>query len=177
MEESDLRLNKDKCKLKHERLSYFGHVIDKDGVSPSDEKVKAIQEFSPPQNIKELKQYLGLVNYMGKFILNLVTVIQPMNNLQRADVAWIWGPTQDKAFQKVKDMLSSAPILALYDATKPTIMSVGCQQLRPGSSFTSTAWRIAAPSSLRIMYADQCRSEVHPARKRVSGERMGLRAV
>jgi len=92
-------------------------------VSPDPEKVKAIQELPAPKNVQELHQVLGMINYLGNFLPNLSLVISPMSELLKADSTWNWSHHQKEAFEKVKAMVTTAPILALYDVNKPTVVS------------------------------------------------------
>ena len=71
IQESGLKLNKAKCEFRKEELNYFGHVINEKEISPDPEKVKAIHDLSPPENVQELRQVLGMINYLGKFLPNL----------------------------------------------------------------------------------------------------------
>jgi hypothetical protein len=69
-----------------------------------------------------LKSCLGLINYLGKFSKELANVLQPLNSLLKKDVEWIWGPDQEQAFTKAKEIITSAPTLCYYDPRKPTIV-------------------------------------------------------
>ncbi|KAJ8410040.1 hypothetical protein AAFF_G00210810 [Aldrovandia affinis] len=60
---------------------------------------------------------LGMINYLCRYFPNSSTVLQPLNYLLRSDVAWSWGPSQEEAFKKVKGLLTSAPVLASYNAS------------------------------------------------------------
>ena len=116
--ESGLKLNKEKCEIKKNKLTYFGHVLSAEGVSPDPEKVKAITELQAP----ELRRLIGMINYLGRFIPNLVTVMHPMTELLKSDTASTWGPPQQTAFTKVKEMISSNTVLEFYDSKKPTVV-------------------------------------------------------
>ena len=65
----------ERCAFNNDSVGYLGHVIDKMGLHTSTKKVKAIQEAPPPKNHKQLKSFLGLIHYYGKFVLNLATPV------------------------------------------------------------------------------------------------------
>ena len=79
-----LRLHKEKCEIKKNKLTYFEHVLSAEGVSPHPEKVKAITELQAP----ELRRLIGMINYLGRVIPNLATVMHPMTELLKSDKAW-----------------------------------------------------------------------------------------
>ena len=55
------------------KICYFGNVVNKEGMSPDPDKVKAIQELSAPHNVAELRQVLGMINFLGRFLSRVVT--------------------------------------------------------------------------------------------------------
>ena len=112
LQEAQLRLNKDKCKFKCTSVDYFGHIVSSDGLKPQLEKVEAIKNLSPPENIHELRRILGLVNYLGKFCPNLSTIAEPMSDLIQSDRAWLWSQDQQSAFDAVKEKICNATALA-----------------------------------------------------------------
>ena len=72
-----------------------------------------------PRNVQELRSFLGLLNYYGKFIRNLSSILHPLNNLLRAKQPWCWTEACNRAFQEAKHQLSSAPVLVHYDPELP----------------------------------------------------------
>ncbi len=102
---------------------YMGNLISKDGVEPDPEKVDSICKMKAPENVPELRRFLGMVNYLGRFLPKLSTVLKPLNNLLKTDSVWSWGPQKDEAFRNVKAMVTSAPALRYYDPAKPTVVS------------------------------------------------------
>ena len=122
IKESGLKLNREKCEFKKDRLTYFGHVLSTNGVSPDPEKVKAFRELEAPNTVPELRRVMGMINYLGRFIPNLATEMHPMSDLLKSDSVWTWGPPQRKAFDKVKGIISSSTVLAFYDRKRPTVV-------------------------------------------------------
>ena len=120
---SGLKLNEKKCEICKPKICYFGNVISKEGVGPDPEKAKAIQELPTPQNVSELRQVIGMINYLGKFLPNLSHVISPKSELLKSESTWIWSHHQQEAFEKVKVMVTTAPVLAFYDMKKTTVVS------------------------------------------------------
>ena len=76
-----------------------------------------------PTDVAELRRFLGMVSYLGRYLQNLSSVLQPVTELLEKDRAWTWGPPQISAVAKVKEMLTSAPTLAYFDPDKATTVS------------------------------------------------------
>ena len=123
IEQSGLRLNRDKCYLKKTEVKYFGHIISKDGIRPNNERVEAILKLKKPENVSDLRTVLGMFNYLGKFIPNMATILHPLHQLLKKDNAYYWGSEQQKAFNMVKERIAKASTLAYYDVKVPTIVS------------------------------------------------------
>ena len=98
---------------------YLGHKIDRDGLHPTDEKVRAIQDAPHPTNVKELRAWLGLLNYYGRFLCNLSTTLAPLHVLLRKETKWQWGKDQNEAFVAAKNLLQSDSLLVHFDQDKP----------------------------------------------------------
>ena len=84
------------------------------------DKVKAVVEAREPESFSEVRSFLGLVNYSGRFIRDLVTLSEPLRRLTKKDVEFQWGPEQAAAFQKLKNELARAEILGYYDKDAET---------------------------------------------------------
>ena len=123
LEQAGLRLNHAKSAFMLPSIQYLGHVISANGIQPSQEKVKALQEAPAPTNTQQLRSFLGAVNYYRKFISNLSSVLSPLNKLLQKGVKWTWGEEQRTAFTEAKRQLTSTSVLTHYDPQKPLILS------------------------------------------------------
>lgn len=121
--DSGLKLDKAKCHFGKTEIWYFGHFVGADGLRPDDERVKSITQMPSPSNVAELKQILGVVNYMGNFLPSLSSELHPITLLLRKESVWVWGKAQEKAFERVKAKIVSAPALAYCDANRNTVIS------------------------------------------------------
>ena len=86
-------------------------------------KIAAIKNMSAPTNVKEVQRFCGMVNFLGRHLKGLSTVLRPISQLLEKDTAWYWAPQQQKAFETVKEMLTTAPTLAIYNPEKPIVVS------------------------------------------------------
>ena len=120
--EAGVTLN-EKCVFSTDTVKFLGHIISPNGIQIDPEKVKAIRSLPQPQNISDLRRFLGMTNQVNKFTEKNADMTKPLRDLLKKDNDWIWGPDQERAFQSVKESLSSAPTLAHYCAEKETKVS------------------------------------------------------
>ena len=124
VQEVNLKLNQKKCQVRKEEIAYVGHLLTKDGLKPDPEKIGAVQAMTKPSNTKELKKFLGFIQYLAKFLPNLPKVSAPLRKLLEKNTAWHWEKQQEDSFQQLKRMATSAPVLSYYDPKKPVTLSV-----------------------------------------------------
>ncbi|OWY97560.1 LOW QUALITY PROTEIN: reverse transcriptase [Phytophthora megakarya] len=94
-------------------------LVGKNGVRPDPEKVRVINEWPTPSNMKELRQFLGLATYLCKYVDNHAGKIRPLSQLLKKEAAWEWTAECQQAFDAVKLGLTEAPILAVADQDRP----------------------------------------------------------
>ena len=123
IQSAGLRLRSSKCLFMAPSVEYLGHVIDAAGLHPTKAKVKAITEAPDPKNVAELRSFLGLINYYGKFLPNLSSTLAPMYKLLQQHTQWHWGDAQATAFKAAKGALQSSTLLVHYDSSKPLTLT------------------------------------------------------
>lgn len=128
-----LRFNKDKCKVNKKEVEYVGHIFSAEGVKPSDDKIKAILTIPTPENKKELQRFMGMINYLGKFIPNLSARNQPLRQLLENEVNWHWDEAQERAFNDLKEAITSTPTLKYFDVSDDITLSVDASSFGLGA--------------------------------------------
>ncbi|KAK9743631.1 RNase H-like domain found in reverse transcriptase [Popillia japonica] len=118
-----LRLNKKKCTFFAKSITYLGHTIDSKGLHTSPDNVKAILQSPRPNDMSQLRGFLGLVHYYQKFIVNLSTKLHPFYALLRNNVSFKWTKICEKAFNDLKTELSSTKVLIPYRDKLPLILA------------------------------------------------------
>lgn len=98
----NLKLEPEKCHLLKEKLKYLGHIVDKDGMRPTKDNVQAIRDMKRPQTVKDVRSFMGSVNFYGKFIPNVADLRKPLNDLLKKDHKFVWTNECDKAFNKLR---------------------------------------------------------------------------
>ena len=87
------RIRRDKCSFCQPSVQYLGHIIDSLGIRVSNESVKAIQLMKAPKDQSELRSFLGMVNYFGKFFPHMSSYTLPLIQLLKKDTKWNWSST------------------------------------------------------------------------------------
>ncbi|GMF61125.1 unnamed protein product [Phytophthora fragariaefolia] len=107
--------NLKKCIFGASEIPVLGCLVGKNGVRPDPGKVRVINEWPTPSNVKELRQFLGIAKYLCKYVSNYAGKIRPLSQLLKKDAAWDWTAECQQAFDAVKQGLTEAPILAVAD--------------------------------------------------------------
>ena len=119
----NVKLNGEKCVFLKPKIRYLGHILNEDGVRPIQQKLDAILKAPRPKDVSELKSLLGAINYYGRFLPNLATLLHPLYGLLHHTANWVWSRDCDKAFQEVKGLLTSDNVLVHFDLNKPLVLS------------------------------------------------------
>ena len=102
LEKHGIRAKRAKCSFLTKDVEYLDHKIDMIGIRSIADRNEAIQNAKVPDNVTEVGQFLGIVNYYGKFLKELSTTLAPLHNLLRVDVEWVWTPDCDIAVSSIK---------------------------------------------------------------------------
>ncbi|KAJ8332978.1 hypothetical protein SKAU_G00418740 [Synaphobranchus kaupii] len=130
----NLRLNPLKCKFRLNEISYVGHIFTSNGLKPDPSKTKAINEMPVPENVTALQRFLGMVNYMARFIPNFSEMSAPLRQLTHKDSEWCWFEQHQDAFDALKKSLANPPTLKYYNVHKPVTITCDASQYGLGAA-------------------------------------------
>jgi len=118
LEENSLYIKPEKCIWKVRKIEFLGVVIGPNGIEMEAEKVNGVLSWPQPKNMKDVRKFLGLANYYRRFIKDFARVARPMNMLTWKDEKWRWEEAQQKAFDELKRVFTTKPVLAAPDLDK-----------------------------------------------------------
>ena len=104
-------------------LTYCGYEINGRGIKPVEAKVEAIQNAPVPENVTQLRAFLGMLNYYNRFLPDIATVLEPLHRLLRQGTKWCWKTEQQVAFDKSKKLLQSANLLVHFQPDLKLILA------------------------------------------------------
>ena len=130
LREHGLKLKPSKCHLLVEEVLYLGHVVSKDGIKTNPDKIDVVRTWPVPKTAKEVRSFLGFTGYYRRFIEKYAAVAKPLFELlggkrsakKSPPKPFVWTDECQKAFDELKMKLTSAPVLAYPDFTKPFIL-------------------------------------------------------
>ena len=128
-----VRMKLSKCSFLKSSVEYLGHRVDAEGLRATPEKMRAIDQAPQPKNVQQLRSFLGLLNYYRKFLPNLATIIQPLNDLLQKGKKWVWSSECTQAMKTAKQLLTTSNLLTHYDATLPLKLAADASQYGLGA--------------------------------------------
>ena len=118
--ENKATLNVAKCKFHQTEVDFLGHRISEQGIQPLTDKLNAITNYKAPQNITELRRFMGMAQQLSKFTPTLAEASAPLRDLLSSKSMWLWTTVHQVAFEKTKQILTTQLVLAHYDIQKET---------------------------------------------------------
>lgn len=141
-----IKLNRGKLQLCRPEVSFLGHLLTEQGLKADPEKIKAVVDMPRPENVEDIQRFAGFVNYLARFLPHLSEVLQPLRKLTHGDVKWEWGDQEEKAFEEVKKLVTSAPVLAYYKESEELILQTDASSTGLGAVLMQNGRPIAFAS-------------------------------
>ncbi|XP_059067082.1 uncharacterized mitochondrial protein AtMg00860-like [Cryptomeria japonica] len=121
MESQSLYAKVSKCEFRMTKILYLGHMISATGVQVHQEKIRAILDWPPPQNLTELRGFFGLCSYYRRFVKEFPQLGAPLTDLTKKG-AFRWMGEAQQVYEKLKEVMSSCPVLALPYFNEPFVL-------------------------------------------------------
>ncbi|CAK1598131.1 unnamed protein product, partial [Parnassius mnemosyne] len=119
IKQEGFRLKFTKCTFASNSVKYLGHIIENNTVRPVRDNLISIREFPTPKTLKNVRQFLGKINFYHEYIPKSTIILEPLYNLLRKNQKFIWSTDCKNSFEEIKDLLCSQPILEIYDQNLP----------------------------------------------------------
>ena len=152
-----LFLKPQKCEFEVNRVKYLGHIIGNGEVRMDPKKTQAVKEWPAPQNVKELQQFLGLGNWLRRFVKGYSAIVKPLTSLT-GKAEWKWEAEQQAAFEELKEKLTSPPVLAIPNEKDPFRVEADASDFATGGVLLQQqegVWRIIAYRSEALSEAER----------------------
>ena len=165
-----LKLNREKCSFAEPTLEALGHKVDASGVHKSDAHIRAVRDAPKPATPEELQLFLGKATYYSAFIYNLSTRDRPLRDMLLQDPL-VWTPEGDRAYQDIKDALTSPQVLMQYDPTLPLLLATDASKTGLGAVLSH---RLSNGQERPIAYASRTMSATEQRYLQIDKEALAI---
>ena len=123
LRQHDLYLKPEKCQFEQKRVEFLGVILEKEMIQMDPAKTKGIADWKTPQNLKDVRTFLGFTGFYRYFIPNYSKIARPLIKLTKKEVPFHWGKTQFKAFETLKTLMCRHSVLKQPNYAKPFFLS------------------------------------------------------
>ncbi|KAA3481415.1 DNA/RNA polymerases superfamily protein [Gossypium australe] len=100
-----------KCEFWLREVTFLGHVVSAKGIRVDPRKTEAVLDWKSPKLVAEIRSFLGLIGYYSRFIEGFSLIVTPLTKLLRKGVSFVWSDKRQESFEKLKKILTEAPLL------------------------------------------------------------------
>lgn len=134
--EAGLKIKPKKCQILKKSVTYLGHTFSADGVSPNPSKYDVITKWPIPQSAKDIKRFVGLASYYRRFIKNFASIAAPLHKLTQKGLKFVWSSQCQEAFDMLKLLLTSAPVLSFPEKSRVFILDTDASDVGIGATIS-----------------------------------------
>ena len=170
LEQAQLRLKPSKCFLFRKEVEFLGHLVTPLGVQTDPAKVAKVVDWPRPTGVDEVRAFLGLCGYYRRFVDGFAGIAAPLHSLTRAGRVFEWTERCTVAFGKLKELLTSAPVLAYPDFQHPFVLDVDASGIGLGAVLSQEIKGVERP----VAYASRVKNECERRYASTKNELLGL---
>ena len=152
LEEAKLKLRRDKCTFFLKRMKFLGFLIDEHGLHPDPAKVRAIRDYQPPKNIKQVRSFAGMAQFYRKFVKDFSTIMRPIYALTNHNTRFHWSDACQIAFEKIKKSIVEDVTLSHPNFDDPFTITTDASQYGIGACISQDKDGFLRP----IAFASRC---------------------
>jgi len=133
LKEHNVTINFSKSITMVNEISYLGYKINSNGIQPDEQLTQKVKAINVPNSKADVERFMGLVNYFGRLIPNVAEISSPLNDLRKRSTNFKWSEECDDAFNKLKNILSSNPVVKPFDINEKCILTTDASKVSIGS--------------------------------------------
>ena len=160
LQKLDLYLKPDKCIFETDRVKFLGVILENGAVTMDPIKVAGVADWKTPKNVRDIRKFLGFVNFYRRFIPNHSKKAKPMNDLLKKGVPFEWKQEQEDAFQELKQVVQKEPVLLQPDQKKPFEVEIDASNHAIGAVLMQKDVRNPSPSGLLFQVSELSTKEL-----------------
>ena len=131
--DANLKINPLKCEFFRQHVPFLGHFVSRDGIQADPAKTSAVRQYPLPRSVTEAKSFLGLCSYYQRYVQDFAAIARSLHQVTEKTKEFHWNPEAHKAFEQLKDCLTSTPILAFPSMNEPFILYTDASQFAIGA--------------------------------------------
>lgn len=131
-----LTINRAKCEFCRSEVRYLGFVVNQKGLLVDPDKIAPVVDYPVPKNLKQLRRFLGMASWYRRFIPEFALIAEPLHRLTKKSQAWEWGEEQQKAFDRIRDALTTTPTLTRPNFELPFTVQTDASSVGLGAVLT-----------------------------------------
>ena len=139
LQKHKLKLKLSKCQWAMTEIKYLGFIVNRQGIKPCGDKVKAIRSLRPPETVRQVRGVLGMASYYRRFIPNFAAISEPLVSLTKKHARFRWNRECQVAFDEIKEQLTKIPLLAYPDPAREYILYTDASDTTIGSVLVQEA--------------------------------------
>ena len=171
MRVNNLTANPAKCLFNQSSIDFFGHHFSADGISADDKKVASLINASPPKNATEVRSFLGLAQYLARFIKDFASISAPIRQLTHQNAKWVCGPEQQHAFDCLKAPMATPEVMKYFNSSLKTELIVDASPVGLGAILT----QVTADGGTNIVaYASRSLTDCESRYSQTEGEALAV---
>ncbi|KAI0992060.1 hypothetical protein K3495_g16126, partial [Podosphaera aphanis] len=127
LKKAGLYLDINKCEFLCQEVKYLGFIVRAgESIAVDPAKVRAILDWQPPSSVKGVRSFLGFANFYRCFVDGFSDIAAPLTNLTKKGITWRWGEEEQAAFERLKRIFATEPVLLQWDPDRETILEADC---------------------------------------------------
>ncbi|EXV01030.1 reverse transcriptase domain protein [Metarhizium robertsii] len=133
LQDAKLLVEPAKCKFHTQEVDFLGHTIRPNEIRMEKSKIEAVRNWPTPKNVKDIQSFRGFANYYRRFIKSYGEIAAPLDELTKKDKQWNWNDEAQCAFDKIKELITSEPVLRTFDPEKETELETDASDFALGA--------------------------------------------